>query len=111
MGHARSIVTIDDPRNQLKVYNQIIDNELSVRKVEELVRKLSEEKPVAEESKSEPVKTSTTTYDELKNHLTTFFNTQVQFSRDNNGKGKIVIPFKTDDELERIIAIFDKLNT
>ena len=49
-------------------------------------------------------------YEELKNHLRKFFDTGVEFSRNNKGNGKIVIPFKSDDDLERIIAIFDKLN-
>ena len=49
--------------------------------------------------------------DSIKNHLKNHFQTNVEFSRNHTGNGKIVIPFKTDEELERIIAIFDKLNT
>ena len=48
MGHARSLIGIDDPRIQLNAYNQILLQELSVRKTEELVRKLSEQEPEAE---------------------------------------------------------------
>ena len=108
MGHAKSLITIGDPKTQLKIYNRIIEQELSVRKVEELVRNLSEEpeeKPKAE-SKEPP-----RDYEILKNHLKNFFNSNVEFRRNNNGSGRIVIPFKTDEDLERIIAIFDKLNT
>lgn len=110
MGHARSLVNIDDPRKQLSIYGKIIDQELSVRKVEDLVRKLSE---VSDEQVNDDDKAKLELkkeYEDLKKHLITFFNTSVQFNRDNKGKGKIVIPFKSDDELERIIAIFDKLN-
>jgi ParB family chromosome partitioning protein len=109
MGHARALVTIENPKNQLKIYAKIIDQELSVRKVEELVRKLGQE----EEQKKEFSKIDKLPreYEELKTHLQSFFNTDVEFNRNNKGSGKIVITFKSDDDLERIIAIFDKLNT
>lgn len=105
MGHARALVNIERPQDQLKIYNRIIEQELSVRKVEELVRNFhvptednQEEKPVQKE------------YDSLKSDLVRFFDSKIEFKRNNNGSGKIVIPFKTDEDLERIIAIFDKLN-
>jgi ParB family transcriptional regulator, chromosome partitioning protein len=107
MGHARSLIGIDDPKIQLKIFNRIIDQELSVRKVEELVRKID----VPDEAKSDSDKKLPRDYESLKNHLRSSFNTNVGFQRNSNGSGKIVIPFKTDEDLERIIAIFDKLNT
>lgn len=107
MGHARSLVTIDDPQIQLKLYKKIIDQELSVRKVEEIVRKLGNEKNTITE---EP-KIISRDYEKLKDHLQKFFGSTVELKRNNKGVGKIVIPFGSDDDLERIIAIFDKLNT
>lgn len=110
MGHARAIVNIEDPREQLDLYYKIVRTDLSVRKVEELVRKLTEKKEESEISDSQ--RTSLPhTYEELKNHLSEFFNTSVDFKRNNKGAGKIVIPFVSDDDLERIIAIFDSLKT
>lgn len=110
MGHARAIVNIEDPREQLDLYNKIVRTDLSVRKVEEIVRKLTKRKEESETSDSQ--RTSLPhTYEELKNHLSEFFNTSVDFKRNNKGSGKIVIPFVSDDELERIIAIFDSLKT
>jgi len=47
--------------------------------------------------------------DILKKHLSSFFNTKVQFTCNDEGKGRISIPFKNEEELERLIAIFDKL--
>ncbi|MBN1951425.1 MAG: ParB/RepB/Spo0J family partition protein [Bacteroidales bacterium] len=108
MGHARSLINIGDPKTQLRVYNQIIDKELSVRKAEELVRKLNEEKPADEKYEPTPPPRD---YEALKTHLKSFFSANIDFKRSNNGSGKIVIPFSTDEDLERIIAIFDKLNT
>lgn len=109
MGHARSLINIEDPKTQLKIYNKIISQELSVRKVEELVRNLIEENEenVSKEKTEPPVRD----YEALKNHLENFFKSKVEFRRNNKGSGRIVIPFKTDEDLERIIAIFDKLNT
>jgi ParB family chromosome partitioning protein len=108
MGHARSIINIDNPKTQLKIYNKIIDQELSVRRVEELVRKLCE---APEQTDKPEGNKPPRDYEILKNHLKSFFNSNVGFQRNNNGSGKIVIPFKTDEDLERIIAIFDKMNT
>lgn len=112
MGHARTLVNIEDPKEQLKIYKKILGQELSVRKVEELVRKLSQKQNGEEDSATHAKPNNRALdYDSLKKHFQTFFDTNVEFKRDNNGRGRIVIPFKTDDELERIIAIFDKLNT
>lgn len=108
MGHARSLVNIGDPKTQLKIYNKIVDQELSVRKVEEMVRNLVEGN---DETPKEKIVQPPKDYESLKNHLRNFFQSNVEFRRNNNGSGRIVIPFKTDEDLERIIAIFDKLNT
>lgn len=108
MGHARALVTVEDPKEQLDIYRETIAKGHSVRKVEELVRKLSEPaKEKAEKPSDAPIPKE---YENLQNDLISFFNTKVELARNNKGKGKIVIPFKSDEDLERIIAIFDKLN-
>ena len=53
--------------------------------------------------------TSREEYDILKKHLSSFFNTKVQFTCNDEGKGRISIPFKNEEELERLMAIFDQL--
>lgn len=106
MGHARALVNIDNPKSQLSIYSKIIDQELSVRKVEALVRDFNnpqEAKPASEPTQKE--------YHSLKTDLSSYFNSKVDFKRNNNGTGKIVIPFQSDEDLERIIAIFDQLNS
>lgn len=108
MGHARTLINIGDAKAQLRVFNQIINKELSVRQTEEIVRKLGQEdSPIEKPEQKSPPRD----YEALKNHLKTFFSANVGFKRNNNGSGRIVIPFNTDEDLERIIAIFDKLNT
>jgi ParB family chromosome partitioning protein len=108
MGHARSLAAIEDPRDQLKLFYQIIEKELSVRKAEELARKLESDLIRKSRELSLPQETPQP-YEALKNQLAEFFNTNILLQRSTNGKGKIVIPFRSDDELERIIGIFDRL--
>lgn len=110
MGHARALVAVEDPKVQLDIYRKTVDNELSVRKVEEIVRELNAPKE-DKAAPAEPENELNEEYENLQNDLISFFNSKVELSRNNKGKGKIVIPFKSDEELERIIAIFDKLNT
>lgn len=105
MGHARALLSVEDPTQQLKLYERIIKDGLSVRKVEELAKKMKEEEPQSK-PKSEP----THDFDLLKNHLTSKFNTPVTFSCDRSGKGKITFSFKNEGELERLITIFDGIN-
>lgn len=110
MGHARALLGIDDPATQLKIYEQIQEQGYSVRKVEELVKTLSEGESA--ESGAVPSKTKKIVREEygiLQKHLSSFFKTKVRFVCSDTGKGKISIPFKNEEELERLMAIFDQL--
>jgi ParB family chromosome partitioning protein len=110
MGHARALVAIDDPHDQLKLFYKIMEEDLSVRKTEELARKI--EHDLVNKINDTPVEKKeqkTQPYTELTNQLSDFFSAKVSFQHNNNGSGKIVIPFRSDDELERIIGIFDQL--
>lgn len=119
MAHARTIVTLEDAPTQLEVYELILEEGLSVRKVEEYVRAISkgekleellkEEKAVETIKKSGAKKATPEEFELLKDHLSKFFSTKVQLTCNDQGKGKISIPFKTEEELERIIEIFDQL--
>ena len=111
MGHARALLSLDDPSLQLKIYNEIIKKGLSVRKVEEMVKSLAsqtgEGKEPADENRTSLY--SSHDFDLLKKHLSSTFHTDVQFSCDRKGRGKISFPFKNDDELAKLITIFDAL--
>ncbi len=108
MGHARAIINLEEPEKQLEVFHKAVKNELSVRKVEDLVRQL--QKPPKIDDEQEPSNKEKPEYEDLRKHLSTHFGTKIDFSRNNKGKGKIVIPFNSDEDLERIIATLDKLN-
>lgn len=119
MAHARTLVTIENPKVQLDVYELILKEDLSVRKVEEYVRAINkgdtldeilQEKKVIEKVKSsKSSKTTPEEFDVLKKHLSKFFDTKVQLTCNDKGKGKIAIPFSSDEELEKILAKFDQL--
>lgn len=112
MGHARALLTLENPTLQIKAYKEIIKNGLSVRKVEELVKDLSVSSQESEKNKKALNKTSAKRmkeYNILKDSLSRFFQTKVQFSCSDKGKGKISIPFENEEELERIIELFDRL--
>lgn len=110
MGHARALISIEDPEMQTMVYNQAVRYDFSVRKVEEVVRELSE-KP-KETIPQAPKKRLETPEEfiQLKAHLTKYFKTDIEFKMNHHGKGKIVIPFSSEEDLERIVGIFDDLS-
>lgn len=112
MGHARALLAIDKPSLQLKVYKEIIKKGLSVRQVEELAKHYREDEGSDDNVQKNTSKRLTNRdYDVLRKHLSSAFRTDVKFSCDVSGKGKITFPFKNEEELERLITIFDKLKT
>jgi ParB family transcriptional regulator, chromosome partitioning protein len=110
MGHARTLVNIEDPKQQIEVYYKIIDGELSVRQAEDLVRHLQSEK-IKDPEKAEKKKKLNDDYHQLSDHLNKLFSAKVNFRINEKGKGKIVIAFDTPDEMERILGVFDRLNS
>ena len=111
MGHAKALLSLDSHADQINLFHEIEKNGYSVREVEELVRrtKEGETKPVTAQ-KQNGDKKQDAEYHQLKKHLTHFFQTPVQLTCSAKGSGKISIRFKNEEELERIISIFDKLN-
>ena len=110
MGHARAILGINDPVAQLRLYEAILKNDYTVRKVEELVRLFAETGSFETSSKTteNPVK-GLKEFDDLKTQLSKVFGTKVQFACNPDGKGKISIPFANDEELARIMELFDNI--
>lgn len=99
MGHARAILAVADPKDQLKLYKRILKDGLSVRAVEKLARELSEGAKKEEKKTGE----ADDIYEGFARQLSQRFSTPVKFSRNANGKGSITIKFSSDDELHRLI--------
>ena len=114
MGHARALLALDDPQAQLHVFDEMVANGLSVRRVEEMVKELSAGGTVkGKDGKRIRQKGSTlsTEYNVLRDSLSSFFQTKVQMRCSDKSKGKISIPFANEAELERIMGIFDRLKS
>jgi len=110
MGHARTLINIENPKLQMDVYYRIINDDLSVRQVEDLVRILQTEK-IKDPEKKERKEKLNEDFKQLSEHLNRIFSTKVSFRINDQGKGKIVIPFEDPEEMERILGVFDRLNS
>jgi len=104
MGHARALLGIEDKDYQVEVFSRILSQDLSVRQVENLARKSKN----AEMPVEAPVEEVRSDYEDLREHLSYYFGATVGFKRSNKGSGQIVIPFKSDEDLRRIVSILDK---
>lgn len=105
MGHARAIINIEDSEIQTMIYGQIVKMGLSVRRVEEIVRNLNNDESkgkTSSEKEKFPLE-----YQGIKKQLDKIFSSKVDFLMNNNGKGKIVIPFKSPSDLDRIVKIIE----
>ena len=110
MGHARALLSLDSPAMQIKLFKEIEKNGYSVRKVEELGKKLtSGEEALVGVQKASAKSKLPKEFDVLKKRLSQFLSAKVEMTCSPKGKGKISIPFSSEEELERIMNIFDKL--
>lgn len=107
MGHARALLAVSDPKLQLKLYRMILRDGLSVRRVEQLAREAAGENPAPAPQKEKSAHNSA--YDSFKRDLQKYFPTPVKFSRSADGHGSITLKFASDDELHKLVALFDKL--
>lgn len=120
MGHARTVLAIEDPEQQVKLFHLISEQELSVRQVEQLVRDFSEgrildfaelqqgktgQKPSTEQQEN----IASDFCNSMSEHLTGMFNAKVKMTCNDKNQGKITIAFKNDDELQNILALLDKI--
>ena len=110
MGHARALLALEAPETQLKVFAEMKNEKMSVRRIEEMVKQLNEGETVKSNSgkqiRAKGVSLSTE-YNALKESLSKLFNTKVQLTCSDKGNGKISIPFANENELERIIELLD----
>ena len=111
MGHAKCLLSLDDPSTQLMVYEQILEYGFSVRKTEEIVKELNSNESVElpTEISQKPKRKTSHEYDDLKNQLSSFFGVKVSLSCNEKGSGKINISFENEKELQRILQVFDTL--
>lgn len=104
-GHARSLLPIEDVNMQYKIASEIFDQKLSVRETEKLVKKLLSDVPV----KKTDVKEDEFIYKDLEEKIKSIIGTKVSISKKAKNKGKIEIEYYSNEELERIVELFETL--
>ncbi len=108
MGHARALITIEDEEVQQKILKKVIDKGLSVRQIEEAVRDVMSPSPAKKKSSSKK-ETSNPFYEDISARLRRTFSTKVNVQPKKKG-GEIRIEYYSDDDLERILGIFDSID-
>jgi len=107
MGHARALISIENIDHQLTIFKQILKQDLSVRKVEELAKKLKIK--VVEAESETPVANPGMSYElqKVQEKLASHFGSRVLIQADKNNRGTIKIPYLSHEDLNRIIEILD----
>ena len=111
-GHARALLGLSQPSMQVKLFGEIQENGYSVRQVEEMVKAINSGEVVKSGRKQLGGKSASRLpeeYNVLRERLSDFFRSKVQMTCTAGGKGKISIPFNSEEDLERIVALFDKM--
>jgi len=111
MGHARALLPLVDATMQLDLYNKIQKEKLSVRQVERVVKEINEETSLAKnkETGRNNKYQLPQEYNLLSDQLSKIFQTKVKLTCTKKGKGQISIPFSSEDELEKLIVLLDKM--
>ena len=105
-GHARALLALEDPKQQLQIAKEIKEKNLSVRETEDLIKTLNEKKPSAK--KKEKDDGMGFIYRDLEKKMTAALGTKVKIKRKDKGKGKIEISYFSEDELDRLYGIINK---
>ena len=105
MGHAKMLVSIEEEEHQTSILNKIVAEELSVRQVEDLMRKQNQ--PETNQQKVKPIGLPPH-FQSIKNTLKNTFSTNIDIKRNLKGKGIIAITFKSDADFERIVERLQK---
>ena len=105
-GHARALLSIEDSDQQYKIAMQVFDEKLSVREVEKLMKKLQNSNEKKEKQKPE----HEFIYQDMEEKIKALLGTKVTISPKANHKGKIVIDYYSDDELERLMELFRSIH-
>lgn len=109
-GHARALLGLDKPTLQVKIFNEIKEKGYSVRQVEDMVKALNNGETVKSGRHTMKAKNQLPEeYNELKNRLAEVFRTKVEMTCSQKGKGKIILSFANEEELEHLISLFDRM--
>ncbi|RRO12501.1 ParB/RepB/Spo0J family partition protein [Flavobacteriaceae bacterium 14752] len=105
MGHGRALVNIDSTKTQIKIYQKVLKDKLSVRATEDLVRQHNQKGETTQKTE-----TPTTSFSAEKKHISKFFGTKVDIKVNQKGNGRIIIPFASEEDLNRIHELLKNKN-
>lgn len=108
MGHARALISIDDPALQLSIFNEAVAQSLNVRQVEELVAAGQQAKAAKKAEKAAPKAGLGEDYRRVQDNLTSLFGTKVLLKVGKDGKGSLSVPFSGTADLNRILELIEK---
>ncbi len=109
MGHAKALLSLESDKDQLKFANQIIEQDLSVRQIEQKIQKLGEKKQKKEKEES-PVMELSESHFKVIEIVGKYFNNNVTAKRDSKGAGEITIRFNNDKEIEEFLQALENSN-
>lgn len=105
-GHARALLAIEDPKEQVRLFKDIQSKGYSVRQVEEIIKNMNEGANVVEaKAKAESPKTLTMEFEDLRRQFSLLIGADVKISCSSKGSGKLSFSFKDTDDLRRIISL------
>ncbi len=104
MGHGRALVNIDNAKMQIKIYQKVLKDKLSVRATEDLVRQHNQKG----ETTIPKTESQTKSFSAEKTHISKFFGTKVDIKVNQKGNGRIIIPFASEEDLNRIHELLKK---
>ena len=104
-GHARTLITIEDPDVQYNIATKIFDEKLSVRETEKMVKLI--QKPEVKKEKAEKV--NSFIYKDIEEKIKAILGTKVTVDHRSNNKGRISIEYYSNDELERILFLLESI--
>ena len=110
MGHARALINVSDKQKQLNIYHDAVANGFSVREVEQIVKMFAEidYKRTSKDKKVKIVNPLTFDKQRKMHELSNYLDSKVQMKTNKKGKGKLIIPFTSDEDFEKIIALIKK---
>lgn len=109
MGHAKALLALETDKEQLKFANQIIEQDLSVRQIEQKIQKLGQKKE-KKEKEEVPVIELPDSHFRVIEIIGKYFNNNVTAKRDSKGHGEITIRFKDDNEMEMFLQALENSN-
>ena len=110
-GHARTLIAIEDPEKQYWAAQKIFDEKLSVRETEKFVKKILSEKETIPEQKPPSDSKADIIYHDLEEKMKHIFGTKVSINHKDANKGKIEIDYYSQEELDRIIELFQTIKS